>query len=307
MKSAIRYGTVVVLACSFAVHAQTPVGYDFLRTFVGARPAAMAGAFVAVPGDLHGLNYNPAGLAQLTRRQGSLTYLNHLLDFNSGFIAYAQPVSKGAVAAGLHFFDYGKFDGKDENNLPTGEFGANSMVFSAGYAREVARNLALGVSGKYIRFGIENFSSSAVATDVGLLFSVPAKMLHFGLGVFNLGTVTSAFIDSKDNLPMSLQFGLAKKLEHLPLFLTAALVKFRDESLDFRIGGEFTLREQLFLRFGYNSVGKDQKVSSGSTGDNLAGFSLGAGIQLRKFDVDYSYSAFGEVGALNRITLIGKF
>ena len=86
-----------------AVRSENPVGYDFLRTFVGARPSAMAGAFISVPGDIHNLSYNPAGLAALNAKQGTASYLNHLLDFQSGFLAYAQPFLQGTVAVGLHF------------------------------------------------------------------------------------------------------------------------------------------------------------------------------------------------------------
>jgi len=298
---------VLLLISPLTLLGQTPVGYDFLRTFVGARPAAMAGSFIAVPGDIHNLSYNPAGLTQLPKREGTLTYLNHLLDFNSGFIAYGQPLSKGAWAAGIYFFDYGNFEGKDENNLPTGQFGANSLVFSLAYARNLTKNLSLGVTGKYIRFDIENYNSSAIAADVGVLYSIPSKRLHFGIGAFNMGSATKAFIESKDDLPLNFQFGLAKELEHLPVMLTAALVKYQQETLRLRIGGEFTLSKQLFLRLGYNTAGTDQRVSSVSTSDNLAGFSIGAGLKLKKFDIDYSYSSVGEVGSLNRITLVGEF
>ena len=285
--------------------AQNPVGFDFLRTFVGARPSAMAGAFVAVPGDIHNLVYNPAGLASVNKRQGTLTYLNHLLDFQSGFLAYAQPFYKGTFAAGIHFFDYGQFEGKDESNQDTGEFGSSSLTLTLSYARPLVSNLAAGASAKLIRFQIDEFSETALAADLGVVYSFPSQMLNFGLGVFNLGTTTSAFIETKDELPLNFQFGASKRLEHLPLMVSAGLVKFKGEGIDFRVGGEFSMTEQLSLRLGYNSSGQDQKVDSSK--DRLAGVSFGLGFKVKTFDVDYSFSSFGEVGGLNRITLMGQF
>ena len=47
-------------------------GFDFLRIDVGARPSAMAGACVAVDGDMHGLFYNPAGLIGISGQQAAL-------------------------------------------------------------------------------------------------------------------------------------------------------------------------------------------------------------------------------------------
>jgi len=286
----------------------------------------MAGAFVAVPGDIHNLAYNPAGLTELEpKRHGTATYLNHLLDFQSGFLAYAQPFQKGTIAAGLHFFDYGQLEGKNTSGEPTGNFGANSVAFSVGYAKKffdsgVLKNLLLGGNGKFIRFQIDNFTSTALALDLGMIYMIPSQQLNIGLAVFNWGTTTSAFIETKDDLPLNYQIGISKKLAHLPLMYSISLVKFNDEDfdvhvggiddiqingLDLRLGGEFTLTEQLFLRLGYNTVGQDQKVDTGK--DRLAGVSLGLGFKVNSIDVDYSFSSFGEVGSLNRVTLIGRF
>lgn len=296
---------LLLLVCATSIRAQSAVGFDFLRTLVGARPSGMAGAFVAMPGDIHNLVYNPAGLAALNKRQGTLTYLNDLLDFQSGFLAYAQPFYKGTLAVGLHFYDYGTFEGKDESNQDIGEFGANSLTISAGYARSLVTNLSGGASAKFIRFQIDEFSETAVAGDFGLIYSFPAQMLNVGVGVFNFGTTTSAFIETKDELPLSFQLGASKKLEHLPLLVSGALVKFKDDGIDFRVGGEFTITEQLFIRLGYNSVGMDQKVDTSK--DRLAGAAFGVGFKVNSFNLDYSFSSFGEVGSLNRITLVGQF
>src|SRR3990172_8495738 len=157
------------------------VGYDFLRTQVGARPSSMGGAFIAVPGDVYNVIYNPAGLSALSQRQGALTYLNHLLDFQSGFLGYAQPVWHGVAAAAFNFYDFGNFDGKNENNEDTGEFGANGLVFSIAYAQDIIKNLSLGGNAKYIRFQIDNFTETAIAVDAGLLFAIPRHALNIGL------------------------------------------------------------------------------------------------------------------------------
>lgn len=284
--------------------AQTVVGYDFLRTTVGARPSAMGGAFVAVPGDIHNVAYNPAGIASLVERSGTFSYLNHLLDFQSGFLAYAQPFSGGTAAASLNFIDFGSFDGRDEQDNSTGEFGANGLVLAATYGRPVMKNLTLGGSAKYIRFQIDNFTQSAVALDAGAIYSISSRGFNIGATVFNLGTTTSAFIETEDELPLNVQLGFSKVLQHLPVMISAAVVKFKDDDIDFRFGGEIRLTEQLAARLGYNSVGQDQKVDTSR--DKFAGVSIGLGFKINRFDVDYSFSSFGEVGALNRFTLVGR-
>jgi len=265
----------------------------------------MGGAFVAIAGDIHSVFYNPAGMSFIRERQGTLSYLNHLLDFQSGFLGYAHPLSKGTFGAAINFYDFGQFDGRDVNNEPTGDFGATGFVFSSGYSRQVVKNVSVGATGKYIRFQIDDFTQTAVALDAGVMIYLPSQRATVGASVLNLGTTTSAFINSKDDLPVSLQFGASKTLEHLPLLISASLVKFQDDNLDFRVGGEMTLTEQLVVRLGYDSMGQDLKVNSNK--DRFAGVSFGLGFKLNKFNVDYSLSSFGEVGSLNRVTLVGRF
>ena len=303
-KSALTH--IVLFFLTSSAFAQSSTGYDFLRSFVGARPAAMSGAYIAVQGDVHDISYNPAGLALVEKRLGTATYLNHLLDFQSGYLGYAHPLRKNsAIGVSLNYFDYGTFEGKDLTNLPTGDFGANSLVLSLAYGRQAINNLSIGGAGKYIRFQIEDYAASAMALDLSANYALPDVMATIGLGIFNIGNTTSAFIETKEDLPMNLQLGFTKQLQHLPFFLSGALVKFQDEGIDLRLGGEFTLSPQLFLRLGYNTAGRDQKIDSGK--DRLAGISAGLGFQMNRFDIDYSFSSFGEVGSLNRITLVGEF
>lgn len=265
----------------------------------------MGGAFVAIPGDIHDIAYNPAGVSAIHKRQGTLSYLNHLLDFQSGFLAYAHPFSNSTASVALSFIDFGQFEGRDESNQNTGEFGASGLVLSVAYAKPLLKNLSAGASVKYIRFQIDNLTQTAVALDAGVIFAIPDKKLNLGFAVFNLGTTTSAFIETEDDLPLNVQFGFSKTLEHLPVMLSAAVVKYEEESLDFRVGGEIALTEQLFARLGYNSVGQDQKVDTDK--DRFAGVSFGLGFKINTFNVDYSFSSFGEVGSLNRFSLVGRF
>ena len=90
----------------FAGYSPGTVGFQFLRTQVGARPSGMAGAFLAIPNDVHSLYYNPAGIATFTKRTGSFSYLDHLLDLNSGFIGIVQPnLGPGNLGVGVLYMD----------------------------------------------------------------------------------------------------------------------------------------------------------------------------------------------------------
>ncbi len=277
-------------------------GYTFLRTPVGARPAAMAASFVSVSKDAHNIYYNPAGLADLSRRAATFGYINNILDVQDFFGAYVMPHQQGSYGFALQYTDYGDFTRTNEFGEELGSFGANNVVAYFSYSRTHAERLLLGGNVKYIRSTLADFSSDAVALDLGAIYhSSLFDNLSFGAGIFNLGRVRKAFDGRKEDLPLTFQFGISKRLAHLPLLYSLTLVGEPDENLQFRAGGEFSLSQNAFLRLGYNTLGRDQKV--GTDSDRFAGLSIGLGLDYRQYKFDYGMSSFGEIGNLNRLSV----
>ncbi|MBN2410940.1 PorV/PorQ family protein [candidate division KSB1 bacterium] len=303
-----RIVAVILLVFSITTHAYSPstTGFQFLRTQVGARPAGMAGAFVAVPGDVNSLYYNPASIAVIGKRTASFTYLNDLLDFNSGFIGYVHPrMGLGNFGFSVLYKDYGQFDKMDQYGQEMGTFGANSISLNASYAITAAENLYIGATGKYIRASIENYSADAVALDAGVMYVMPKHELTFAAGIYNLGTATSAFVETKDDLPLCLRAGFSKKLAHLPLLLSANAYKYSDEAWQAAIGGEFTLSDYVLLRLGYDFIGRKMHVDASD--DTFAGAAIGLGFLWKQIKIDYSYTSYGVLGSLNRFTISSHF
>ncbi len=304
---------LILLICPAREGHAGRTGFEFLRTYVGGRPAALGGAFLTITGDVQSVYYNPAALTTLNSRQLSFSYLNHFVDFQSGFFAYSTDLPNlGRVGFAGHYLSYGEFDRTDEFGNESGTFSAGSLLIMADYAERLSPNLSAGFSLKFIRSSIAEFSSTAFAGDIGLLYEVPSQQLAFGVGVFNLGTVTSAFVETKDDLPISIRAGVSKKLEHLPLQILLEGYRYSDEDPEFVVGGEFELTPFLFLRLSYNSLGQDQKI--GQNGDRFAGVSIGTGIVLDKskafsdmfwdnLNLDYSFTSSGEVGSQNRVSI----
>ncbi len=282
-------------------------GYEFLRTHIGARPSAMAGAFISIPGDIHAIYFNPAGLAPISGRMATATYLNHVLDFQSGFVAYTQPIKNiGQIAVGIDYMNYGDFDETDVAGNKLGNFGAGSFAITSSLGRSINEYLMVGVSAKVIYFSIVEYNSTALALDLGAIYKVPfIEDMNIGLGVFNLGQAMTAFMDHKDPLPLNFVLGFSKKLAHLPLVYSVTANKYIDDDIQFNVGGEFTLAEGVFLRVGYNSLGRDLKI--GADGDQFAGISMGLGFQWNQMQFDYGLSSFGAIGYLNRATFSYQF
>ncbi|MDZ7359222.1 MAG: PorV/PorQ family protein [candidate division KSB1 bacterium] len=296
----------LLLLLASSAFAADPIGFAFLRVPVGARPAAMGASFLAVSRDAHAIYYNPAGLATVPRRTGAFGYLNHILDIQSFFGAYVHPHARGSYGIAINYADYGEFTRINEFGEENGSFGANTLVAYLSYSRLRGERLMLGVNVKLIRAQLEKFSADGFAVDVGFIYqSGIMDNLTFAGGVFNLGKERSAFIKTKERLPLNFQFGISKKLAHLPLLYCLSLIKYQEEELRFRAGGEFTLSKGLLMRLGYDSVRSDQKV--GTDGDRFAGLSFGLGLAVDDYTLDYSLSSFGEVGSLNRLSFSMTF
>jgi len=284
----------------------TEPGFEFLRNEVGARPAALAGAFVGIEGDLNSIFYNPAGISTIRYKVGTITYTDHLLDINAGVLGYAQPIfNKGVIGIGINYINYGEFEGRDEYSNETGTFGAYDYSIILSYADEIFKNVKTGISGKFINSKIENYSANAFAFDLGVIYRIEKYDLNIGFSFMNVGSTTKAFINTKESLPSHIKGGVSKKLAHLPVILCGEIRMFDDSKFQYLGGGEIIFNEKIKGRLGYNSSGRDQHF--GITDDTYAGFSAGLGFVWNRFYLDYSFSSMGGIGNQNKFTITREF
>jgi hypothetical protein len=287
--------------------------FDFLRNDVGARAASLAGSFVSVTEDPNTIFYNPAGLGTLNGSFGSVGFFKHLLDINAGYVSYAQPLSDiGNIGAGILFTNYGTFDQTDDLGNALGTFSANDVAFVAGFSSTLDENLYYGVNAKFIYSKIAGYSSTGLAADLGILYTIPDSRLAIGASIRNIGAQITSYIATKESLPLDVAVGASVVPRGLPLLLNLNFHKlnesvdtFGDHFRSFSIGGEFTLSRVVRLRFGYdNERRKELKIG---TSAGLAGFSGGLGIVVSDYIVDYALSSLGKIGNLHRISVARAF
>jgi hypothetical protein len=104
------------------------------------------------------------------------------------------------------------------------------------------------------------------------------------------------------------KFGITKRPEHLPVFLNIDFHRLNENTNNFfdrfsniTIGAEFLMSKSLRLRVGYNNTQRKELKTGTSAG--LAGFSLGAGLVLKEYQIDYAYNSFGDFGGIQRFSL----
>jgi hypothetical protein len=303
----------VCLLISALTFGQDKGTYSFLRNDVGARAAGLNGSFVSMTNDPNVLFYNPGALTSLSESRGSAGFLKHLLDVNAGYLSYARSLEGiGTMGAGILFMDYGSFTGTDESMNTLGTFGARDIALVVGIARSIDEVTSVGVNVKIIYSSIAEFSSSGLAVDMGVLYQIPSQNITLGASILTLGTQLKTYSGTKEPLPLDVKIGITKRPEHLPVLLNLDFHRLADQQSDFlshfsafSLGAEFLMSESVRLRLGYNN--QQRKELKLGTSANLAGISLGGGIVLGEYVIDYAFNSYGKIGSLHRISIGSSF
>ncbi len=283
--------------------------YEFLELDNSARAGALAGSFVSNNDDPNVIFYNPAGIGLLTESPISFSYLKHLLDINLTSLAYSTEIQGiGRIGAAIKYINYGDFVEANDDGEKTGNFSAGEVAFVLGYANTLDENFYYGINGKVIYSSIAGYSSTGIAADLGLHYTIPDDEFDVGFAILNAGSQLSEYGSTKESLPLDIVIGASKRLAHLPLRLSLDFHKLNEKRDDFgskfrafTVGAEFTLSKALRLRLGYdNEKRKDLKIGTTS---GVAGLNIGVGLVISKYVFDYGFSSMGLVGGLHRVSI----
>ncbi|MBU0476210.1 MAG: type IX secretion system protein PorQ [Bacteroidetes bacterium] len=276
--------------------------YDFLQLDSSPRASSLAGSYIADNLDPNVIFYNPAGITTIENIPISFSFLKYLADINSVSLASTFNVQGiGKFGSALRYINYGKFEERDESGNELGTFNPSDLALTIAYGNSFSEKLTYGASIKFIYSNIASASSFGIAGDIGMQYMLPENGWNFGVSLLNMGSQLSYYNQTNESLPFSVQLGASKKLTHTPLQLFFALTRLNDaDRFKFiNVGIEFTMSKVIQLRFGYDNVKREEyKIASTSA---LGGFSFGLGIDVSDYDVDYSFSSMGSIGAAHRI------
>ena len=293
--------------------------YRFLDLTNSAKVAALGGTQIAfTDNDLDLTFYNPSLLSDSMRNQLSINYVSYIAGIGVGYAAFAPNLrGPNAFAVGIHYVNYGTFDGASENGQLTGSFGAAEYALNLFYSRIITPQLRGGINLKPIFSSFESYNSFGLAADLGITYTAKDGLSATSLVLKNLGSQITTYYENGDreNLPWDLQLGFSKKLAHAPLrlFVTANhlnkwnlsyLRRPGDESQaiepsegftsllmrHFIFGAEILPEQHVTLRFGYNY--QRQKELSVADRPGLVGFSAGVGVKIAKVSINYGIASY---------------
>jgi hypothetical protein len=300
----------LTLLFSSALTAQT---YDFLRLDTSPRAAALAGSYVATGDDPNIIFYNPAGINLLKGTPVSFSFVKYIMDINAASLSASTEISGiGRFAAGIDYINYGTFTRADEVGNDLGTFGAGEMAMLVGYGNQLDENFYYGANVKFIFSSIAGVSSSGIAADLGLFYTIPDQRWNFGFSVLNAGRQIKSYYSVLESLPLDVRLGFSKEFAKIPFRLFWSFNQMNDTQnsilahfKQITFGGEFKVGQSLRLRFGYDNTKRNDLQVGTSAG--LTGISVGVGFLIKNYNVDYSLSSIGSVGALHRIGISTNF
>lgn len=327
----------ILQACVFA----QPGGkaFQFLEVTNSARVAALGGDAVAIyDADPDLVYHNPSLLNTSMHHHMAINYVNYFAGINYGYAAIASKLgAKSTMAGGIHYLNYGKFQGADENGTLTGTFRAADYSVQVTYARPLDSLFTIGFTVKSVFSDYEAYNSTAIAMDAGITYHNPDKRFTAGLVMRNMGLQIHKYHadQSREPLPFNIALGITQSLKYAPLTfyiiadhlekwdLTYQTKEEKEEEDDvftessdtesgfdrfvdqfmrhIIIGTEFDVGKNITLRASYNYRRRQELKLDSQPG--MVGFSWGIGVKISKFRISYGRAIYHLAGGSNYFSL----
>jgi len=330
---------LVLTSMSFADVKIAKYAGEFMAIGVGGRALGMGSAYTGLVGDVTAGYWNPAGLARIMYPEIALMHderYGNLVNYD--YAAVALPFGANTVNAETHETDYRASSlgislvrlGIDEiydtrkawndvnqdglfndgasirpDYTQITSFNAADYALYLTYARQSSEKFFYGVNLKLIRRNIGEYHGTGIGFDAGVQY-LATERLFLGVNIQDVTTTLVAWSTGTNELiSPTVKLGAAYRLNALGGIFTPAIggdVRFENRrfasrvhlgalSLDPVFGLEYEYKNAFALRVGYNDV---------------KSLTVGAGIHLRKLDIDYSFAKFDatdQLGNTHRISL----
>jgi tetratricopeptide (TPR) repeat protein len=268
---------------------------------VGGRAMAMGGAYYAVSDDATAAYWNPAGLAQLQRKELTAMQATLFEQTKLTYVAYAHPLKGGSTFAismvqlASTGFEQVSATFDPTTNEPTaispnGSFEDQQQAIGLSWGKRVTDTVSFGATLYDVTRKLAGVSDSFKTLNMGVLKQMGPYRL--GLGIQNAFEQRTG--NTQDTLPVTIKVGNSVKLfkERLSLALDAS--KPLSGAMDVRFGGEYWITHRFAFRFGLLGLPTIQETD------------FGFGINFRSFGIDIA-EGIHDLGSTTRFSFSFRF
>jgi hypothetical protein len=296
---------------------------DFLQLPAQAKSTALGSNHITAQGnDPLLFTQNPALLDSAKVNNVTLNLMPYLADIRFVKMGYSNRIKAtgGVWAVGLQYLNYGTMQETDDIGNVVGEFRAADYGLSVGYGHTIGA-FTLGGTVKVVGASVESYQTWGVAFDWGGVFKHPREDLTIGFVVRNMGFLKQNYNSANTPvLPLDVRAGVTFKPEYMPVrvsFTIHHLNKFdmvyNDPNLFYTydingnrlpkkvgvaeklgrhiaLGSEILAHPNFRILLGYDHL-KRQELRLTTKGA-LAGFSFGAWLRIKRFEISYGRAQY---------------
>lgn len=308
--------------------------FNFLKLPNTPQLTALGGVNVSVTSNDAGLAFNnPALLKKEMHTQMNAVFNNFYAGINTYHLslAYHNEKLRTNFEWGLTYFDYGTITETDPSGNSLGTLAPTDWVMQVSASRSYLQKWNYGASFKFISSNYGVYRSNGIAMDAGVLYADTANLFTASFIAKNMGFQLKQYAGTEaDELPFDLQAGFTKKLKNAPLSFSFTAhhlhqfdIRYHDTAFNNENNfgtnndGKFTL-DKIFRHFvfaaqvfpvpqievtvGYNHL-RRQELNISNTTNGLNGFSIGAGLVVKKIQVRYARTHYQNNTAYNQLGL----
>lgn len=282
--------------------------FDYLLLPASPRSAALGGTNIsAIENDVSFIYNNPGLLGAEMDKTLNVNFLSYVGDVLLGNATFARAINdRSTWGVGVNYTNYGKMLETTENNEVLGDLNANDLCANLFFAHDLTDKIRGGITGKFLYSNYYHNTAIGLGVDLGLSYYNADNDLSIGLVAKNLGRQVKAYEEELVALPWDIQLGISKRLPHAPIRFSLTGVylkqwKFKDlhgndnsfwQNLGKHliVGVDIIPTDNLWIAVGYNiKRGIDMHLDNGN---KFAGFSIGAGLRVKNFNVGCSYGQY---------------
>lgn len=302
---------VCTLFCALSFAQESGSTLNMLTLPTSARVTALGGENVSTADGHPSIAlHNPALLANLDDNLLGLqfmTYADGATWMGAEFAKAFGDRHTGVVFG--HYMGYGDMDETDAMGNVIGSFAPKDIMAGVGYSYLLSDRWSGGANFKLGYSHIAEYSSLAVAVDLGLNYLDFDNDFSASVVLRNLGAQVLTFDGAVEHMPYNLQAGVTKGLAHLPVQFSVTLtdltrwktsdyyvpdgekLKFPRLALNHVVFGvEARPYQSFYLAVGYNFRRGYELKAAGSS--HWAGLSAGAGFNVQKFKFGISWAKY---------------
>ncbi|MEA4839800.1 MAG: type IX secretion system protein PorQ [Bacteroidales bacterium] len=319
---------ILLTFLSWSLYAQSGEDlYQFLNLPTSVSASGVGGNSVSsVEKDLNLTFHNPAILSTEMNNDFSVGYMHYISDINAGSVAYARKIDdKRTWMVGVRYVDYGSMLWTTAENEILGDTYAQDLALTGAYSWMLSEYWRAGGGVSLIYSVLDEYTSFAIAVDLGLYYNDPEHFLSAGFVLKNLGSQIVSYDGNYEKMPWDVQFGVSKKLAHAPFRFTMTVQNLNNLKLPYEedeatelaspvsksfattlfrhllLGVEFVPSDQFLLSLGYNyrrisELSINQRTSFG-------GFTVGFSTRVKNLRIGASYAKYHIAGGSLQMTL----